>query len=146
MEPGEQSARRSPWWPTAASPVVGVIGDPVGHSMSPLLHSAAFEAMGLDWVSLGFRVPGGQAAAALAGARALGMMGLSVTMPHKADAFAAVDECSSVARRLRSVNCVNVRHGRLMGDCTDGEGFVASLRRGPGFDPAGRRCLVIGAG
>jgi shikimate dehydrogenase len=72
--------------------------------------------------------------------------GLSVTMPHKADVTALVDECGEVARRLGAVNCIVNRDGRLFGTNTDGEGFVASLVRGAGFDPAGRRCLVIGAG
>ncbi len=72
--------------------------------------------------------------------------GLSVTMPHKADVTALVDECSDVARRLGAVNCIVNRDGRLFGTNTDGEGFVASLARGADFTPAGRRCLVIGAG
>jgi len=137
--------RRSPGWPSAASAVVGVIGHPVGHSLSPLLHNAAFDALGLDWVSVAFSVPAGEAAAALAGMRALGVVGLSVTMPHKHDAADLVDECTPVAQRLGVVNCVTQSDGRLLGDSTDGAGFVASLRRA-GFDPAGRRCLVVGAG
>ena len=72
--------------------------------------------------------------------------GLSVTMPHKAEVAALVDECSDMARRLDAVNCVVNEDGALYGTNTDGEGFVASLARGAGFDPAGRRCLVIGAG
>ena len=63
--------------------MVGVIGDPVAHSLSPLLHNTAFAELGLDWVSVGFPVAAGRAADALAGARALGIRGLSVTMPHK---------------------------------------------------------------
>jgi shikimate dehydrogenase len=138
--------RRSPKWPSAGSAVVGVIGDPVRHSLSPLLHNAAFDAMGLDWVSVAFEVPGGQGAAALTGARALGLAGLSVTTPHKETAFANVDERTPVASRLGAVNCVVARGGKLVGDSTDGAGFLAALRRGCGFEPAGRRCLVLGAG
>ena len=67
-------------------------------------------------------------------------------MPHKADVAALVDECSDVARRLGAVNCVVNDGGVLTGTNTDGEGFVASLSRGAGFDPSGKRCLVIGAG
>jgi shikimate dehydrogenase len=138
--------RRSPTWPTAASHVVGVMGEPVGHSLSPLLHNAAFDALGLDWVSVGFPVPAGAVRDALAGIRALGVVGLSVTMPHKHDAAAEVDECTPVARRLGAVNCISRRDGRLVGDSTDGPGFVAALHRGIGFDPAGTRCVVLGAG
>jgi len=135
-----------PGAPSAATTVVGVIGDPVAHSLSPLLHNTAFAAFGLDWVSVGFPVPAGEAPAALAGARALGLAGLSVTMPHKDAVADLVDECTAVARRLGAVNCVIRRKGRFVGDNTDGEGFVASLRRGATFEPAGRRCLVAGAG
>jgi len=128
--------------------LVGVIGSPIAHSLSPLLHNAAFAALGLHdtWRSLAFEVPPGQAADALAAMRRADVTGLSVTMPHKADAAALVDECTEVARRLDAVNCIVNRDGRLLGTNTDGEGFVGSLARGASFTPAGRRCLVIGAG
>lgn len=143
---GTPAGRRSPTWPSAASTIVGVIGDPIAHSLSPLLHNAAFDALGLDWVSVAFAVAEGRVTDALAGIRALGLAGLSVTMPHKQAAAAAVDECSPVAERLGAVNCVVARDGRLVGESTDGPGFLSSLRRGSGFDPAGRRCVVVGAG
>jgi shikimate dehydrogenase len=114
--------------------------------MSPLLHNAAFDAMGLDWVSVAFEVPPGGAADALAGAGALGVVGLSVTTPHKEDMASSVDDCSPLAARLGAVNCVDLTGARTVGDSTDGAGFVAAVRRGSGFDPRGRRCLVIGAG
>ncbi|HLM95332.1 MAG TPA: shikimate dehydrogenase [Acidimicrobiales bacterium] len=126
--------------------MVGVIGDPIAHSLSPLLHNAAFDALGLDWVSVAFPVRAGAAEAALVGMRALGIAGLSVTMPHKEQAFSAVDHTTEVARRLEAVNCVTWRDGELWGDSTDGEGFLAALARAAGFDPRGKRCLVIGAG
>ena len=128
--------------------MVGVIGSPIAHSLSPLLHNAAFAALGLGatWHSFAFEVAPGQAAEALAAMRRADISGLSVTMPHKADVAALVDECTEVARRLDAVNCIVNRNGVLLGTNTDGEGFVASLARGAGFAPAGRRCLVIGAG
>jgi shikimate dehydrogenase len=133
-------------WPGARTTVVGVIGHPVRHSLSPLLHNTAFAALGLDWVSVAFEVAPGQAAAALGGMRALGVAGLSVTMPHKAEVGALVDECSEVAATLGAVNCVTNRHGTLRGDNTDGAGFLASLERAVGLRPEGTRCLVVGAG
>jgi len=133
-------------WPGPSTTLVGVMGDPVAHSLSPLLHNTAFAALGLDWASTGFLVPPGGAAGALEGVRSLGLAGVSVTMPHKAAVAALVDERTEVAARLDAVNCVIRRGDRLVGDNTDGEGFVASLRRGAGFEPAGRRCLVVGAG
>jgi len=128
--------------------IVGVIGSPVAHSLSPLLHTSAFAALGLGatWRSFAFEVPAGAAPGALEAMRRADLRGLSVTMPHKGDVAAGVDECSEVARRLGAVNCVHNRDGILVGTNTDGEGFVASLARGAGFDPAGRRCVVVGSG
>jgi len=128
--------------------VVGVIGSPVAHSLSPLLHNSAFAALGLaeTWRSFAFEVPPGHASSALETMRRAGITGLSVTMPHKADVAALVDECSDVARRLTAVNCIQQQQGRLYGTNTDGEGFLASLARGADFEPTGKRCLVIGAG
>ncbi len=128
--------------------IVGVIGSPVAHSLSPLLHNTAFAALGLDaiWRSFAFEIAPGQAAGALEAVRRAEVTGLSVTMPHKADVAAMVDECSDVARRLGAVNCVLHRNGTLFGTNTDGEGFVSSLARGAGLAPEGRRCVVIGAG
>jgi shikimate dehydrogenase len=126
--------------------LAGVIGSPVVHSLSPAIHNAAFAALGLDWVYLAFDVPEGGAGLAMAGMRALGIQGLSVTMPHKAAVVAAVDELSEDAEVLGAVNCV-VRgvHG-LTGENTDGPGFLDALRVDEGFDPVGRRCVVVGAG
>ena len=128
--------------------LVGVIGSPVAHSLSPLLHDAAFAALGLGdtWRSLAFEVAPGQAAGALAAMRRADISGLSVTMPHKAEVAALVDDCTEVARRLDAVNCIVNTDGVLLGANTDGAGFVASLARGAAFTPAGKRCLVIGAG
>ncbi|MGA2932436.1 MAG: shikimate dehydrogenase [Acidimicrobiales bacterium] len=128
--------------------IVGVIGSPVARSLSPVLHNAAFAALGLadGWRSFAFEIAPGQVAGALEAMRRAGITGLSVTMPHKADVAALVDECSDVARRLGAVNCVVNRDGSLFGTNTDGEGFVSSLARGAAFDPQGRRCVVVGAG
>jgi len=133
-------------WPSGSSAVVGVIGDPVRHSLSPTLHNAAFAALGLDWVSVAFPVARDSLDAALAGARGLGLRGLSVTMPFKGAVAAKVDRLGEAASRLRAVNCLIVEPDGLRGENTDGEGFVAALRRGASFDPAGMRCLVLGTG
>jgi shikimate dehydrogenase len=131
---------------TAGTRVAAVIGSPVRHSLSPALHNAAFAAAGVDWVYTAFEVAPGQAGAALAAMRALGLGGLSVTMPHKDDIAAAVDVLSPAARALRTANTV-VRgaDGQLEGHSTDGEGFVASLREA-GVDPSGAAVAVLGAG
>ena len=129
--------------------VVGVIGSPVAHSLSPLLHNAAFAALGLGRAGARSpsRSPPGQAGRALEDMRRADVTGLSVTMPHKADVAALWSTSAATwhAGSARSTASIN-REGALYGTNTDGEGFVASLARGAGFDPAGRRCLVIGAG
>jgi shikimate dehydrogenase len=131
---------------SASTHVVGVMGFPVAHSLSPLLHNTAFAHLGLDWVSVGFAVRPGRGAAALVGARDLGIRGLSVTMPHKEDVAAAVAVRTPEAERLGAVNCVADDDGVWLGDNTDGAGLVAALARGGRFVPDGRRCLVVGAG
>ena len=117
--------------PTGRTRLAAVIGAPVRHSLSPVLHNAAFAALGLDWVYVALEVEAGRGAAALDGMRALGLGGLSVTMPHKTDVADACDELSADAAALRSVNCVTpMGDGRLRGDSTDGDGFVRSLQIG----------------
>ena len=98
---------------SAATRVVGVMGYPVAHSLSPRLHNAAFAELGLDWVSVGFAVPRAGRPPALAGARALGIAGLSVTMPHKEDVAAAVDSCSAGGRPARSGQLRGRRRRRM---------------------------------
>jgi len=123
-----------------------VIGELARHSLSPVLHNAAFRSLGMDWVYLAFPVAPGDGGAAVAAVRVLGLEGLSVTMPHKGDAARAVDRLSPVAGQLEAVNTVVRRGGDLVGESTDGDGFLDALRVDHGFDPAGRRCLVLGAG
>ena len=115
--------------------------------MSPVIHNAAFRALDLDWIFVAFEVAPGRGPAAVESARDLGLGGLSVTMPHKADVARAVDRLTPTAQTLGAVNTV-VRGGarELVGDNTDGAGFVDTLRIDEGFDPAGRRCLIVGAG
>jgi shikimate dehydrogenase len=125
---------------------LGIIGWPVGHSLSPTIHNAAFAALGLDWVFVPLPVPPGEAPGALAGLRALGFAGANVTMPHKTDVADSVDALTDDARRLRAVNTVVVRHDGLDGHNTDAPGFDRFLRRDAGFDPEDRSALIFGAG
>ena len=132
--------------PTGSTRVAGVIGDPVRHSLSPALHNAAFAELGLDWTYVAFEVPPGQGTAAVAAMRTLGIEGLSVTMPHKDTVAAAVDELSPTAALLGAVSCVRRDGDRLIGENTDGAGFLRSLRIQAGVDPAGLQTAVLGAG
>jgi shikimate dehydrogenase len=99
-------------------------------------------------VFLAFPVPAGRAPAAVEGMRALGIQGLSVTMPHKAAVAEVVDRLTPSAAALGAVNCVfrDAADGALVGDNTDGAGFLAGLHADFGLDVAGTRCVVVGAG
>lgn len=131
---------------SARTRVAAVIGDPVRHSLSPLLHNAAFEAAGLDWVYVAFPVAAGGAERAVDALRTLGLGGLNVTMPHKQGCAAACDVLTPDAAALGSVNTVWVGpDGRVHGDSTDGEGFVRALAAA-GTDPGGTPAVVVGAG
>lgn len=131
---------------SATTRVAAVIGDPVRHSMSPTIHNAAFEACGIDAVYVALSVPDGQAAEAIAAMRTFDWLGLSVTMPHKQGVMAACDELTATAELLGAVNCVFWRDGKIVGDSTDGEGFVRGLDSDLGISPAGLHCALVGAG
>ena len=126
--------------------VTGLIGDPIGHTRSPAILNAAFVAAGLNWVYVAFPAPAGRGADAVKAARSLRLAGLTVTMPHKADAAWVCDELTPEASALGVVNVVTVHDdGRISGASTDGLGLVRSVRD-EGRDPAGQRALVLGAG
>lgn len=127
------------------APLAALIGTPVGHSLSPTIHRAGFEAAGIDWAYVAFEVAPGRAADAIAAMRLLGFAGLSVTMPHKADVAVAVDRLEPAARALQSVNTVSWDGDELVGSSTDGAGFVAALDE-VGVEIVGARVSVIGAG
>ncbi len=133
-------------WPGAKTQVAAVVGHPIRHSLSPVLHNAAFAATRSNWVFLAFDVDVGAGEDAFAGARALGIDGLSVTMPLKDTAARCVDALSATAARLHAVNTVVRENTRLVGHNTDGEGFLDSLRVEASWEPGGRRCVVLGAG
>jgi len=132
--------------PTGETRLAAVIGDPVRHSLSPTLMNAAFAASGLDWTYVALEVAATSLPDAFAGVRALGIDGLSITMPHKESAAACADQLSPTAERLGAVNCIVNNGGVLTGHNTDGEGFVRSLQHDFSFVPDGKRCVVLGAG
>jgi shikimate dehydrogenase len=126
--------------------LAGVIGWPVSGSLSPVIHNAAFAALGLDWAYVPLPVPPGRVAEAIAGLRALGFAGANVTMPYKTEATQAVERLSEDAALLEAVNTVVVGGDEIEGANTDAPGFDRVLRSDAGFDPSGRRALVFGAG
>jgi len=129
-----------------ATRVVAVVGWPVAHSLSPVIHNAAFAALEMDWTYVALPVEPGAVPEAVAGVRALGFAGANVTMPHKEAVADAMDELTEDAGRLRAVNTIEVRGDRLVGHNTDAPGFARFLERDAGFDAAGKTALLFGAG
>jgi shikimate dehydrogenase len=125
---------------TGETRLVGLIGDPVSHSLSPRMQNAAFAARGLDWTYVPLEVSAKRLEDAVAGLVALGFAGANVTIPHKTAVVAYCDELDDVAERAGSVNTLVVRAGHVLGSSTDGSA-VASL-----VDAADASVLVLGAG
>jgi shikimate dehydrogenase len=123
-------------------PLYGVIGNPVAHSLGPAMHSRAFAETGQPGVYLAFRVT--DLAGAVAGIRALGIRGVSVTLPHKVAVMDLLDAVDDTARRIGAVNTVVNREGTLTGTNTDWQGAVAALE--DRTEIRGRRVWVLGAG
>jgi shikimate dehydrogenase len=126
--------------------IVGVVGRPIGHSLSPLLHAAAFDALGLPWMSTRFDAGRGQGAEIVSSMRALGVRGLSVTMPLKAEMASLADRLDEQARLLESVNCLSVEDGIVVGYSTDGGGLLDAIAHGSGRSVEDARVLVAGSG
>jgi shikimate dehydrogenase len=125
--------------------LLGVVGHPVGHSLSPKMHNAAFVASGLDYVYVPMDVRPENLRAAVGGLRALGFRGFNVTMPHKEAILSLLDELDEVARITGAVNTVVVEDGGLRGTNTDGSGFVEACEES-GVDLEEARVLLVGAG
>ncbi len=129
---------------TPRTQLCAVAGNPIGHSMSPAIHNAGYEALGLDFVYVAFRVE--NIGAALAGMRAMeNFRGMSITIPHKIEAMKHVDEISDVDRSIGSINTVINENGRLIGFGTDGPGALKALKDAQ-VDPHGKHVLMLGAG
>jgi len=122
----------------------GILLHPAGHTRSPAMHNAAFAHAGIDAVYLAFDVPPTRLGAAVAGARALGVRQLAISIPHKEAVGAHLDEVDETARRIGAVNTVTWRDGRLVGSNTDWLGVVRALESVRPL--AGARAVVLGAG
>jgi shikimate dehydrogenase len=126
--------------------VLGIIGHPVAHSLSPVMHNAAIEALGLDYVYVPFPVAPEDLSTAVSGLRSLGVSGFNVTIPHKTAVMPLLDRISHEAELCGAVNTVKLENGLLVGFNTDGAGLLKSLRDDLDFEPAGAVVLILGAG
>ena len=130
---------------TGHTGLVALLGSPVAHSLSPLMHNEAFRLLGLDVVYLCFDVAEGQLETVVRGLREIHIKGFNVTMPHKGHILPLLDEVSPAARLVGAVNTVVQKDGKLYGHNTDGIGFVRSLLD-QGTDVAGKDVTILGAG
>ncbi|KZZ86005.1 shikimate dehydrogenase [Bacillus sp. SJS] len=128
------------------SDLYGIIGCPVGHSMSPEIHNRSFSDQKLDAVYHRFHVEKDQLGAAINGMRALGIKGVNVTIPHKENVLAYLDHVDKTATEMGAVNTIVNRNGVLTGYNTDGPGYLESIKPYLASPLSEMNCLIIGAG
>jgi shikimate dehydrogenase len=126
--------------------IVGIFGDPVAHSLSPLMQNAALQHAGIDAVYVPFHVVAAQLCDAMRAVRTLGLTGVNLTIPHKEAACALVDVLDPMAELIGAVNTIVNCDGTLSGYNTDGLGLLRAVSGEFGFDFRGKRALIIGAG
>jgi shikimate dehydrogenase len=126
--------------------LLGILGNPVGHTLSPPMQNAALRAAGLDYCYLPFDVSSGDLGRALAGLRVLGCAGLNVTVPHKQSIIPHLDRLTREARLIGAVNTVEFKGRRLIGHNTDGRGFIRAFNRECRRSLRGKTIVIIGAG
>lgn len=130
----------------ATTGIYGIFGHPVSHSLSPVMHNSAFEALGLDCVYVAFDIHPekiGQAAEAI---KTLGIRGVNVTIPHKQAIMPHLDDIASNAVHTGAVNTVKNDGGKLYGYNTDVEGFLRAIKEDLDFKPEGANVFLLGAG
>jgi shikimate dehydrogenase len=126
--------------------LVGVFGYPVSENPTGVMIEPAFAALGLQWRYQLFEVHPVDLEDAVRGLRAMNMRGINLTIPHKVDVLQYLDEVAPDARLMGAVNMVHRQGDRLIGENTDGKGFLKSLREDASVDPNGKRVVVLGAG
>ncbi len=130
---------------TGSTNVLCVIGDPIAHSMSPKMHNAAIQDLGIDYVYTAFHVSNQRLEKAVEGFRALQIKGINVTIPHKVEIMQYLDEIEPTAAKLGAINTILNEDGVLKAKNTDGEGAIKSLKDN-GCNPAGKKAVILGAG
>jgi shikimate dehydrogenase len=130
---------------TGKTKITGIFGYPVEHTLSPAMHNAAFEALGMDCCYVPFAVHPDLLSAAVEAVRALNLLGVNITVPHKEKVMPMLDKVDDEASFIGAVNTIVHANGQLRGYNTDGRGFMQSLSES-GIDVKDRNVLVIGAG
>ncbi len=122
-----------------------VIGDPIEHSKSPIIHETVLAELGIEFEYRKIKVEKGHLEEYLDQAKKLGICGFNVTMPHKTDVLQYLDEIDDEARKYASVNTVKIKDGKIFGYNTDGRGFVQAICD-LGFEICGKNVVILGAG
>ncbi|MEM2559931.1 MAG: shikimate dehydrogenase [Candidatus Bathyarchaeia archaeon] len=130
---------------TGRTRVCALIGYPIEHSLSPIMHNAAFQHLGLDYVYVAFSVPHERLGEAISGIRGLSIHGVNVTMPHKINVIKHLDGLDESAKLAGSVNTILNMNGGLVGYTTDGLGALNALKYA-GSDPLRKKIVILGAG
>jgi len=132
---------------TGTTKLAGIVGWPLDHTLSPPMHNAAYESLGLDWVYIPLPVQDeGALIRTIKAMKVLPFVGFNVTMPYKAAVMSLCDEVAAIAELAGAVNTVHVVDGRLIGYNTDGRGLLYALEQAAGFLPEGKHAAVLGAG
>ena len=129
-----------------AASLVACLGQPVRENPTGVMQEAAFQALGLNWRYLTIEVPAARLRDAIAGVRALGMRGANLTIPHKVAVLEHLDRIEPDASLIGAVNTVRREGDQLIGENTDGKGFLRGLRAEAGIEPRDQRVVVLGAG
>ena len=130
---------------TGTTRLGGLLGSPVSHSMSPLMHNESFRRLGIDFVYLCFDVDALKLPSVVSALRDMNTYGFNLTMPCKEAVLPCLDEISPAAEMIGAVNTVACEGGRLTGYNTDGSGYIRALRDA-GCEPAGKYMVLLGAG
>ncbi|MEK7702636.1 MAG: shikimate dehydrogenase [Nitrospirota bacterium] len=128
-----------------AQKIFGIFGNPIGHTLSPAMHNAAFFELDLPYQYCPFRVTHDKLKDAASALIALGIGGVNITIPHKETILPLLDECSEEAQRIGAVNTIEVSGHRLIGHNTDGRGFLQSLLE-ENINLSGLRVILLGVG
>jgi len=131
---------------TSQTNLTGIIGYPLGKTLSPVMQNAAFNALGFNWAYVPMPVKSENLDVALKGLQSLGFKGLNVTMPHKEKVLAYLDEVSSFAKMAEAVNTIHFEDSKIIGYNTDGRGFLHALENDGHFKPEGKKAAILGAG
>ena len=129
---------------TGKTKVIGVIGNPIEHSLSPPMHNNAYKQMDMDYVYVAFKIEKEDISKLIESAKTMGIVGLNVTIPYKTDVIEYLDEVDETARRINAVNTISFKNGVAKGYNTDGTGAIKSIEKYTSLSD--KNVLVLGAG